>query len=361
VESKRILIAAGGTGGHLIPGLALAGALKERRHEVRFVVRPGDIAIPLLKAQGFSFWTVHASGLPRTFSPGKALGSAIDAARGFCEAFSLLRSWPPRAIVGMGGHVSFPVVAAGKVLRVPTLLHEQNVVPGLTNRILAPWVKAVGISFPETQKNFRGKSTLVGNPVRDQFKNIPQASDARKTFGLEESRSTVLVFGGSLGAHAINEAVSLCLPHLSEIAQRLQFLHLAGPEDAAFIENAYRAHRIKAQVLRWTDQMVQAFAAADLVISRSGATTVAELIVMKKPAILIPYPHASENHQRENALILARQGWVDVINQKELESNALAALIKARLKNPLSGSPLHVPNPLEAASLLADLVEKVAG
>ena len=360
MAAKRILVAAGGTGGHLYPGLALAAALKNRGHEIHFAVRPGDLAIPILETYGFPFQTVRASGFPRTFSLMKALTSILNVGFGLADAFSMARSRKPNVVVGMGGHISFPVILAGRVLGTPAVLHEQNALPGLANRILAPFASAVGVSFPETRDRLGKKSVLTGNPVRDQFKQMPINSQARKTFGLDENLPTVLVFGGSLGAQAINESVVASLPFLTKTTTNIQFLHLTGPKDRSGIEAIYRFHGVPARVLERTEQMAAAYAAADLVIARSGATTIAELIATRKPAILIPYPLASENHQRENALILAHHGWADVIDQKKLDPQTLANLIRDRLQKPLHGAAMPFPNPLQAASLLADLVEKYA-
>lgn len=362
---KRIVIAAGGTGGHLFPGLALAKILKSRMYDIQFAIRPLDIAVKILEGEGFPFRVVHASGFPRTLSPIKATMATMNVVRGLSDALQFVKRWSPRVVVGMGGHISLPVAMAGKIRGVPILLHEQNGLPGLTNRLLAPWAKTIAVSFPETLERFGPKGVLTGNPVRDQFRNPPTAFAARRSFKLDENRSTILVFGGSLGAHAINETLKQSLFYLKDISQNIQFLHLTGSKDAASVQEGYEYHKIRATVLASTDQMASAYAAADLVVSRSGATTVTELIVMKKTSILVPYPHASENHQLDNARVLEKHGWAQIIEEKELSPQAMAAAILNWTKRPwITTLPapleIHIPDPLEAAARLADLVEKIS-
>jgi len=325
-------------------------------------VRPEDIAIKILEAEGLSYWTVHASGLPRSFSPLKAWQAATNAVKGFGNSWQALKKWTPQTIVGMGSHISFPVVMAGKLRGIPVVLHEQNVIPGLTNRILARWAEAVAVSFPESQATFGRKAVLTGNPIRKQFKNIPATAIGRKNFGLDENTPTVLVFGGSLGAHVINEKLLQALRYLKQQAGKIQFLHLAGPRDRMLLEEGYRRHNFRACTLERTDQMAHAYAAADIVVSRSGATTIAELVTVKKRALLIPYPHASENHQTANALVLVKCGLAQLIEESNLDPQNLAAAILKGTQNTHpspSKHPVSVPDPLEAAEKLADVVDKI--
>lgn len=353
MNSKTIVIAAGGTGGHLYPGIALASVLRKRGCDPVFFVRMNDSCREILEHEGFPWREIPAAGLPRTFSlklfsfPFRQVASLVTAAR-------FLEELRPACVVGMGGYISFPAVLAGRLKGIPTIIHEQNSLPGLANRTLAHIAGRVAVSFENSMSRFpSGSCVLTGNPVRPELFTATKSA-AVERLGLDAAKKTVFIFGGSLGAQRLNRIVAAAYPLLGESGADIQFLHVAGKNDAEAVAALYREGRIPGSVLPYLHTIGDAYAAADLIICRAGATTVAELAILGKPAILVPFPFATADHQIYNARVLADRGFADVIREKDLTPELLAQKIRER-STAMTTPQLRVPQryPQE---LLADLV-----
>jgi UDP-N-acetylglucosamine--N-acetylmuramyl-(pentapeptide) pyrophosphoryl-undecaprenol N-acetylglucosamine transferase len=326
----KVVIAAGGTGGHLYPGIAIARALlQEAGNEVLFVGTEQGIEGRVLPKEGLPvrFITV---GRIKGMGAGPVIRTVLTLPRSLVQSLRLLRRERPQAVVGVGGYASGPVALAAWLMRIPLIIVEPNSYAGLANRILGRVAKKIFVCFPGTDRqNFfpARKKVLVGPLVRRGIE-AGTGDEALASWGLEPGIFTVLVMGGSGGAHAINMAMREAARELRGMAD-LQVLHQTGEKDAQEVAEAYRAAGVRAAVLPYLDDMAGAYASADIVIARAGATTVAELAVCGKRAVLIPYPYAADNHQEHNARSLAEKGRADVIVQKDLTPRRLAEIIKA--------------------------------
>jgi len=354
---KKIIIAAGGTGGHLYPGLALARVLRGKGCEVMFVVRENDIGKDVLVSESFSFREIPVCGFPRKVSP-EVIKFVLDLIRGFFAAQRIISEFKPAVVFGMGGYVSFPVIVASKLSKIRTVIHESNFLPGLSNRFLSRIADIVAVSFEQSAKYFPISKVLVsGNPVRKELFEAPY-SEALKALGLKPGRFTVLVFGGSQGASKLNRAVIESWEKLKDLAKKIQFVHVTGSKDFARIGEEYKRNNIPGSVFAYLNNIGNAYEAADLVISRAGAMTVAELQVLNKPAILIPFPFATANHQEPNARVLEKEGKAKVILEKNLSAGVLAQEIRNEVKNfSRHKKEIKMPSVLPQ-DILADLVFK---
>lgn len=325
----KVIIAGGGTGGHLYPGIAIARELLgEKGNEVLFVGTTQGIEVRVLPAEGLPVRFITAGKVKGMGFPSIAK-TIVTLPRGVYQSLRLLREFRPDAVIGIGGYASAPMGLSAWLLRVPLLIVEPNSYPGLANRMLGRLAKRVVLCFPGTnQKGFfpEKKTALIGPLVR---KGIDQGNrdKALKEFGLEPGKFTLLVFGGSGGAHAINMTMKQAARGLKD-SPAIQVLHQTGERDVEEVGAGYRDAGVTAHVLPYIYDMAGAYAAADLVVSRSGATTVAELAVCGKPAVLIPFPFAADNHQEYNAKTLASRGMAEVIVQKDLSPDILAAVIR---------------------------------
>ena len=295
------MIAGGGTGGHFYPALVLAQTLQKRGWEPLIAVRKGDPALPLLEKESIPSAELDLRGMPRSGSPlellraGAAFG--LKLASGFDRARRLLRDFAPAVAVGMGGYLSFPVTAAAAVRGIPRAVHESNAVLGLANRACVSLGARLFWGLPSREGT---PGTLTGTPIRPALWTGLDPARARRELELSPDRATLLVFGGSQGAKGINQAVPRACARLwVKNPDAFQVLHLAGPRDAATVRAAYG--RGPARVLESLERMELAYGAADLVVCRAGASTLAELAALKKPAILVPYPFAAARHQDERA------------------------------------------------------------
>lgn len=329
----KILIVAGGTGGHLYPGIALARALAG--HDVVFVIRRGDMGREILQKEGFAFREIAGQGLPRTFSI-RAFAFPYNFLRGWLETRSLLQEIRPDRVVGMGGYLSIPVIMTAHGLGIRTLLHEQNAFPGLANRFLARWSDSVAVSFAFSLTYFpTGKAWVSGLPIRPDIGAIDQTA-GRQHLGLDLETRTFLVFGGSLGAQKLN---TLCVEAWALLrAQNLKFqvIHITGTKDFDRIQKIYNGLSFRVKVLPFCHTMADAYAATDAVISRAGASTVAELLKVGRPALLIPYPHATNNHQVYNAQVLESEHRAQVVLDNALTAPRIADFLSGTMKE---GSP----------------------
>src|ERR1700685_3667701 len=359
----RAILAGGGTGGHVIPALAIANELKKSYDaEVLFIGTARGIENRLVPAAGYPLQLVRVGAL-KNVSLMTRLKTAFDLPRAVWDASRMLNEFAPDVVIGVGGYASGPAMLAAVVKHIPTLAFEPNVVPGFANRVVARFVSAAAVHFEETAKYFR-HTEVTGVPVRQAF------------FEIQAKRGgtpTLLVFGGSQGAHAINEAMIRCLPVLQREAPGIHIIHQTGERDYNDALAAYRSFSTaasgaagdSAEVFRFIEDMPAAFARADLVVCRSGASTVAEIAAAGKPAVFVPFPRAADDHQRVNAEALARAGAAVVVEESKLEGVWLAETIAAligdaqRLKS-MSDAARGLSHP-DAARDIAEMAARLAG
>jgi UDP-N-acetylglucosamine--N-acetylmuramyl-(pentapeptide) pyrophosphoryl-undecaprenol N-acetylglucosamine transferase len=357
----RVLIAAGGTGGHIYPGVAVAKEVLRRDAEsaVRFVGTAKGLETRLVPQAGFELSLIESAGLKNVGVAGKLRGLAL-LPKGFLAARRLIREFRPDVVVGAGGYVSGPVLLTAALMRVRTLVMESNALPGFTNRRLALFADAAAVSFEEALPYFRGKGVVTGNPVRREFFEIP----AKRR---EAGRFSLLVFGGSQGARAINEAVVAALPHLDAHRKTLSVVHQTGEADFERVREGYReaGWGERADVRKYLDDMVEQFAASDLVLCRAGATTTAELIAAGKASVMVPFPFAADDHQRKNAEALANAGASVMVLQQDATGERLAAEIDALVRDPARVTRMEEASRKlargDAAATTVDLMEKLVG
>ena len=314
----RILIAGGGTGGHVIPALAMARELKAQYGaEVLFVGTARGIENRLVPQAGFPLALVKVGAL-KNVGLLTRLRTLLDLPRAILNACKIIRAFGPQVVVGVGGYASGPAMAAAILGRIPTLTFESNYVPGFANRVVGRRVSAAAVHFKETERYFRN-ARVVGVPVRPEFFSVaPRPANARPT---------LLVFGGSQGAHAINQAVITAIAEVQRQVPDLHLIHQTGERDYNEVQAAYTRAGISAEVSAFIDNMPQAFAQSDLLVCRAGASTVAESAAAGKPAIFIPFPRAADDHQRRNAEAVAASWAASVILEAELTPQRLAQAI----------------------------------
>jgi UDP-N-acetylglucosamine--N-acetylmuramyl-(pentapeptide) pyrophosphoryl-undecaprenol N-acetylglucosamine transferase len=321
-----VLIAGGGTGGHLYPGIAVARELTARVPSamVTFVGTAAGIEARVIPREGFRLDVIRSAGLK-----GKSLQSL---ARGLSllplsalDAWRVISRHRPAVVIGVGGYSSGPVVALAAARGIPTLLMEQNAMPGITNRLLAPLVSAAAVTYEESVTFFGAKAFVTGNPVRPEFFD----ERAHAEHASPPGAARVLVFGGSQGAHAINMAMVEAAARLAAAAPRLAITHQSGERDLEVVRDGYRRAGLAARVEPFLFAMDREMKAASLVVCRAGATTLAELTAAGRPSILIPLPTATDDHQRKNAEALVRQGAAQMIEQAQLTGDRLATAIAA--------------------------------
>ena len=357
----RALIAAGGTGGHIYPGIAVAREILRRdpEAEIRFVGTARGLENRLVPQAGFELSIIDSAGLKSVGARARARGLA-KLPRSFLAARQIIRNFRPDVVIGAGGYVSGPVLLTAALMKLPTMVMESNALPGWTNRTLARFVDKAAVSFEASLPFFRGKGVVTGNPVRREFFEIP----ARQR---DASQFSILVFGGSQGAHAINEAMVAALPNLEEHRDELRITHQTGEADFERVRKGYldAGWGERADVRRYIDDMVLSFADADLVICRAGATTTAELIAAGKAAIMIPFPLAADDHQRRNAEALEASSAAKMILQKDLTGPGLAKAIKDLVRLPdevrKMGEASRKLARGDAAAAAVDLIQELVG
>jgi UDP-N-acetylglucosamine--N-acetylmuramyl-(pentapeptide) pyrophosphoryl-undecaprenol N-acetylglucosamine transferase len=355
----RAILAGGGTGGHVIPALAIANELKKSYGaEVLFIGTARGIENRLVPAAGYPLQLVRVGALKNVSLMTRAK-TAFDLPRAVWSAGRMLSEFAPDVVIGVGGYASGPAMLAAVVKHIPTLAFEPNVVPGFANRVVARFVSGAAVHFEDTAKYFR-HAEVTGVPVRQAFFEIPVLSNKKRG-----GTPTLLVFGGSQGAHAINEAMIRCLPELQRQAPGIHIIHQTGERDYNDALAAYQSLGELAEVFKFIEDMPAAFARADLVVCRSGASTVAEITAAGKPAIFVPFPRAADDHQRVNAEALAREGAAVVVEESKLEGVWLAETIAALLGDPqrlqaMSEAARELAHP-DAARDIAALAARVAG
>src|SRR5213592_998897 len=319
------IIACGGTGGDLFPGIAVAEVLRERGHDVMLLVSEKDIdALALSGRENFRVEKLPTVGLPSPFSP-----AFFGFLRRFYESLALCRSiyrtFKPEVVLGMGGFTSTAPVLAGRIRGIPTFIHESNAVPGKANRLTARIVRAVMLGFKECAPFFPKTNTeFTGTPVRTDLVRLDRA-DARRKLGLQEELTTLLVMGGSQGASGINQALIKALPFLQGVP--LQVIHLSGTRDERLVADNYRRENVPAYIGAFHHRMEEVYSAADLVVARAGAASLAEFAGFSLPGILIPFPYAADDHQTRNAEIYARADAAILLKESELSGELLARKI----------------------------------
>ncbi len=329
----NFVIAAGGTGGHLFPGLAVGEVLLSRGHQVRVFISEKEI--DRLATDGrteFRFERLPGMGMPKLFSPAilsflSRFKSGLDQCRAIYDEFR------PDAVLGMGGFTSTGPILAGRLRKIPTFVHESNAIPGKANRLNARMVSAVLLGFKECAAHFgRAHCIVTGTPVRASLMRKLAKGDALAAMGLGTGRQTLLVMGGSQGAAGINRALLDALPRLK--GAPLQIIHLTGKQDESLLRDAYASAGMPAHVAAFCHRMEEAYSAADFCIARSGAASLTELAHFALPSVLIPYPTAADDHQSFNAKIFDRAGAGILIKESALEGELLAGKLLWMLADP---------------------------
>ena len=357
----RVLIAAGGTGGHIYPGIAVAKEILRRDQEsqVRFVGTARGLENKLVPQAGFELSIIDSAGLKNVGATARLRGLLV-LPKSLLGARNAIGDFRPDIVIGAGGYVSGPVVLTAALLRLPTLVMESNALPGWTNRVLARFVDKAAVSFEAALPFFRGKAVVTGNPVRAEFFEILNR-------GRRPAEFSILVFGGSQGAHAINEAMVAALPLLDSLKDGLRVTHQTGEADFGRVTSTYAdaGWTERVSVRKYIDNMIAAFSDADLVICRAGATTTAELIAAGKASVMIPFPLAADDHQRKNAEALASAGAGRMILQQELSGKRLAEEILGLAQEPeritaMEEAARKLSRGNAAAAVVA-LIEKLVG
>ncbi len=331
----RVVIAGGGTGGHLYPGLALAEEILRRDPdaEVIFMGSERGIEARVVPREGYRIKFIPTEGFVGR-SLFRKFRSIVSFIKGLRLSYRYLDDIRPDIVVGSGGYVSVAPVMAAWLLSIPSVIMEQNSVPGRANRFLSNFVRAVCVTYTESMRYFPSdKVHLTGNPVRERVL-YGNSEAACRIFSLKRGVFTVLVFGGSSGASAINRAMVDALQYLIDLRGQIQFLHQTGERDYELVKKAYRSYDYMGTVTPYIYQMPEAYAVADLVVSRSGATTISEICAVGKPAILIPYPHAAGDHQEMNARKLESLGAAVMIRNSELTGKRLSEEIRRLFERP---------------------------
>ena len=330
----RVIIAGGGTGGHLFPGLAVAEEFKNRDDstEVIFVGTEYGIEARVVPREGYPIKFLKAEGLVGV-STVKKVKAIVTTFFSIADSYKIIKTVRPDIVIGVGGYASGAAMLTAYLMSIPTMILEQNSIPGLTNKILGRFVRAVCITYQESISFFpKAKTFLTGNPVRMQILK-GDIESAYRLFSLERGLFTIFIFGGSSGAKSINMAIVNALNNMYDLKDKIQFLHQTGIRDYENIRESYRKTGFKGTITPFIYQMGEAYAVADIVVSRAGATTLAELTALGKPAILIPYPYAAGQHQELNARKLLEMGAAKMIRDSELKGESLANSIREMYTN----------------------------
>ena len=319
-DEIKMIIAGGGTGGHLFPGLAIGQEISERyeRSEILFITGLRKIEAEIIERSGFKQESINIEGLKGRGWIG-GMRALIRIPLGLYNSVRIIQRMSPNIVLGVGGYSSGPVCLAARIMGIPSAIHEQNSFPGLTNRLLCRVVDKVFISFEESRAHFPGGAFHVtGNPVRESlFEN-------RGGESMDDDRFTILVMGGSQGARAINEAFVEALEIIRGQGRDPLVIHQSGQGNHQDVVAAYRAKGLQGDVIPFIEDMAEVYSKTDMVVSRAGATTVSELAALGKPSLLIPYPYAANNHQEVNARVLVAAEGAEMILEEDLSPRTLA-------------------------------------
>lgn len=329
----RVIIAGGGTGGHLYPGIALAREIKRREPDavVTFVGTATGVEARVVPREGFPLAIIRVAGL-KSMSRARRLKGFALLPLAAVDAWRVISRYRPDVVVGVGGFASGPVLMLAALRGYPTMLLEQNALPGITNRLLARVVRAAAVTFEEALTFFPGTGFVTGNPVRPEFFMSSKEADDRLVSPPRAAR--VLIFGGSQGSHAINMAMVEAAARLAGADAPVAITHQTGERDVELVRDGYRRAGLEARVEAFLFEMDREMTAADLVVARAGATTLSELAAARRPAILVPLPTAADDHQRKNAEVVARAGGAEVLDEREMTGERLADLITALASDP---------------------------
>ena len=326
------IIACGGTGGHLFPGIAVAEVLRDRGHEVLLFVSEKEIdSLALSTRSQFKFEKLPTVGFPSLYSP-----RIFGFVRRFTESLSLCRSiyqkFKPQVVLGMGGFTSTAPILAGRIRGISTLVHESNAIPGKANRLAGKMVGAVLLGFKEAAQFFpKVRTEITGTPIRNELQRLDRQA-ARQKLGLEPNLITMLVMGGSQGASGINQAMIKALPFFKNAP--MQVIHLSGARDEKHVADNYRREQIPAIVAAFHHHMQEVYSASDFAVARAGAASLAELAFFGLPSVLIPFPYAADDHQTRNAEIFAHAGAAFVLKESELTPESLSQKVRAMVDHP---------------------------
>jgi UDP-N-acetylglucosamine--N-acetylmuramyl-(pentapeptide) pyrophosphoryl-undecaprenol N-acetylglucosamine transferase len=353
----KVLIAAAGTGGHIFPGVAVAKEIMQRdpESEVLFVGTARGLEKKIVPDNGFQLSLINSAGLKNVGLIGKIKGLSV-LPRSLVEARRIIRQFRPHVVVGAGGYVSGPVLLMAAIMGVPTLVMDSNALPGFTNRQLARFVERAALTFEESLPFFGKKGVVTGNPVRHEFFDVPVKQPSEQFH--------VLIFGGSQGARAINNAMIDAVTHLEAYADRLTITHQTGEADFEKVRAAYNGSSFAAADVRpFITDMFDEFARADLLITRAGATTCAEIAAAGRGAIMVPLPTAADDHQRKNAEALQNAGAAEMILQADLNGERLAEEIKALIADrdqvaAMGMAAKKIARP-DAAAATVDIIEEL--
>ena len=360
----RVLIAGGGTGGHLYPGIALARELQRRdpAMHVSFAGTARGIEARVVPREGFPLDLLRVTGLKDKKGVARLRAFLLLPLAGI-DAWRIVTRQRPDVVVGVGGFASGPVLLMAALRGYPTMLLEQNALPGITNRLLARLVRAAAVNFEEALRYFPGTGFVAGNPVRPEF--FPAQNEEANDRSTEpHDAARVLIFGGSQGAHAINVAMVEAAARLAASGTRVAITHQTGERDLDMVRTAYERAGLEARVEAFIFQIDREMKAADVVVSRAGATTLSELAASGRPAILVPLPTSSDDHQRKNADVVAKAGAAVVIEERHLKSGALVEALLSLLADPnrrreMGRAAARLARP-DAAARIADRVEELA-
>jgi UDP-N-acetylglucosamine--N-acetylmuramyl-(pentapeptide) pyrophosphoryl-undecaprenol N-acetylglucosamine transferase len=349
----KILIACGGTGGHLFPGIAVAEALLAQGHEPLLLISQKKIdSQASAKYPHLNFKVVPAIAKPATLSP-KMIPFLWALHRSIQTSKKIIREFGADAVLGMGGFTSLPPVYAGYRLGKKTFVHDSNARPGRANVLTSRFCDKVFIGLQPAASFFKKPTLLTGTPARPEIHKLPSRTEAAERFGLDPAKPTLLVTGGSQGALGLNQLVANAAPLLPE---NIQILHIAGPNDLPRIQAEHPLQRPGYQLIGFCDQMPSAYALADLVVTRSGASTLTEISLAGLPSILVPYPYAADDHQTANAKVFSTAGAAKLIQQKDLTPESLAKFLTELLTNP---GALKLMSVASRSLAIPDAAEKV--
>jgi len=326
----KILIAGGGTGGHLFPGVAIAEEFRKRNetNNVLFIGTKRGLEARVLPDIGFALETLEVEGI-KGRGVVRSLAALLKIPRSLIQSRGIIRDFGPDVVIGVGGYASGPAVLAARFMGVPTAIAEQNAIPGETNRILGRFADRIFVSFPETTRWFRpDRVRVTGNPIRAAI------AGGQRRERKPGDPFTILIFGGSQGAHRINLAVLEALPRLGDLKGKIRIIHQTGKEDMEMVKKGYGDQAVEADVLPFITDMASAYGKADLLVCRAGATSIAEITASGKAALFIPFPFAVNDHQTKNAELLVNRGAAEMIPERDLSGESLSGIIRRLVETP---------------------------
>ncbi len=357
----NILIAVSGTGGHVYPGIALAGELKNKGYNPIFIANnnKNGISLKIVRDSGYEYEILDFKAPPRKFCSGLFL-FPFRFIKALFDTKKILKKFSPKAVVGMGAYLSFPVLVTAKLNKIPTLIHEQNSIPGLANRILSKFVTKTAISFESSKKYFNEKRTVfTSNPVRKDIFNISRKYAAEK-LSISANIFTVFIFGGSLGAVKLNKIAFEAAQKLyDKYKNKIQFIHITGSNDFEEIKQKYSSINTKKFITNYMNDIGNAYAASDVVICRAGAGTVKEIELYNLAAMFVPYPYATDNHQYFNAKSAEKENFRTVIEEKFLTCDMIFNFVKKHITEQINTERKVLPQGFPQ-EILAQEVLKIA-